>query len=79
MLLLIERSDPELKKCVDFDTLPFLLDIIQTHQLAPTGDPLVDADYAAQSYHTMKQLSGESIKNIVSDWRISIEFYKGLA
>ena len=34
--------------------------IIQTHQLAPTGDPLVDEDAAAQAYHTMKQNPGES-------------------
>ena len=37
-----------------------LLDIIQTHQLAPTGDPLVDEDAAIQAYHTMKQNPGES-------------------
>ena len=39
---------------------PFFVDIIQTHQLASTDDSPVDADSVAQSYHTMKQLSGES-------------------
>ena len=63
-----ERSETELKNCADFDTYSatkdqssFTLDIIQTHQLAPSGDPLVDADSSAQSYHTVNQLSGESI------------------
>ena len=44
-----ESSELEIKKCTECDTysgakdpLPFPLDIIQSHQLAPTGDPLVD-------------------------------------
>ena len=62
-----KRSEVEIKKCTDYDTyseakdpLPFLLDIIQSYQLAPTGDPLVNADAAVQAYHTMKQSSGGS-------------------
>ena len=65
-----------LKKCANFDTysaakdpIPFLLDIIQSHQLAPAGDPLVDANSAVQSYHTMKQLLSES----TNKYRIRME------
>ena len=67
MTNILEKSEAELEKCVDFDTyssaknpLPFIVDVIQTHQLAPTGDSLADTDSAVQSYRTMKQLSGES-------------------
>ena len=63
---IIERSEREIRKCTDFDIysaaydpLPFILDIIQTPQLAPTGDPLIDSDVAMQAYHTMKQQPGE--------------------
>ena len=51
------------------NALTFILIIIQTHQLAPTGDPLVDADSAVQSYHTIKQLSGEN----TNKYRIRME------
>ena len=61
---------------MDFDTysavrdpLPFILDIIQTRQLAQPVDPLVDADSAVQSYHTIKQLSGEN----TNKYRIRME------
>ena len=71
-----ERSEVEVKKCANYGTysaakgpLPLLLDIIQTHQLAPTGDPLVDEDAAVQAYHTMKQMPNESTNNIVYVWR----------
>ena len=57
-----ERSETEMRTCTDFDTysaakdpLPFILDIIQTHQISSTGDSLVDSDVAMQAYHTMKQ------------------------
>ena len=56
----------EIRQCTEFDIysaakdpLPYLLDIIQTYQLAPTGDPLVDADVAINACHTMTQLPGE--------------------
>ena len=62
-----EGSEIEMKKCTDYDTYcgandlsPFLLDVIESHQLAPTGDPLVDEDAAVPAYHTMKQNLGES-------------------
>ena len=42
---------------------------IQTRQSAPTSDPLVSADSAVDSYHAMKQLSGESINK----YRIRME------
>ena len=48
-----EWSEVEIKKCTNFE-------IIQTHQLAPTGDPLIDEDVAAQAYHTMKQNPAKS-------------------
>ena len=61
-----ERSEVEVRKCMDFNTysaakdpLPFIIDIIQTHQLAPTGDHLVDSVVAMQAYHIMKQQPGE--------------------
>ena len=57
-----ERSEERIKKCTEYDTysgakdpLPLLLYIIQAHQLAPTGDPLVDEDAPVQVYQTMKQ------------------------
>ena len=51
--------------CIDIysaanDPLPFLLDMTQTYLMAPTGDPFVDADSAAQSCRAKKQLSGET-------------------
>ena len=62
----LERSEIKIKKCTDYDTysgcrdpLPFLLGIVQTHQLAPTGDSPVDEDDAVQAYYTMKQNLGE--------------------
>ena len=48
--------------CISIPTVrqSILLNIIQIHQITPTGDPLVNNDSAAQSYHTMKQLPDES-------------------
>ena len=58
------------ERSVDFDTysatkdpFPFLVDVIETRPLAPTGDPLVDTDSVVQYYHTMKQLTSESNNN----------------
>ena len=66
-----ERSEVQIKKCTDDDTyseakdlLPFLLYIIQTRQLAPTRDPLVDWDAAVQAYCTIMQNPGESTKKV---------------
>ena len=47
-----ENNETEFKKCADFVTYSAAKD--------PTGDPLAYADSAPQSYHTMKQLFGES-------------------
>ena len=56
----------ESRKCTDYDTcstvknpLPFIPNIIQSRQLAPTGDPQADADVAIQAYFSTKQLPGE--------------------
>ena len=57
------------------DPLPLLIDIIQTHPLASTGDPLIYADSAVQSYHAVKQLSGET----TNKYRISLRLYKNFA
>ena len=53
----------EIRKCTNYDTytagknpLPIILDIIPSHQLAPTGAPLVNANVAIQAYHTMTEL-----------------------
>ena len=61
-----ERSEMDIRKCTDFDMYsaakepsPFLLDITQTQESAPTGELLVDNEVALQAYHTMKQLPGE--------------------
>ena len=63
--------------CSDYDTysaatviLPFLLNIIQTHQHAPSEDHLVDGDIAMQAYHTMNQLFGEPANR----YRVRMEY-----
>ena len=56
------------------DSLPFLLGAIQTHQLAPTGDLLVNANFAVQSYHTMKQLFDDN----TNKYRIRMEDKVGI-
>ena len=80
-----ERSEVEVKKCTDNDTysaakdpLPLLLHIIQTHQLAPTEDPLVDKDAAVQAYLTMKQNPGESTKKYRVRMKVQLRLWKAM-
>ena len=62
-----ERSELEISKCTDFyiysgakNLLHLMMVIIQTNQLAPTGDLLVYENAAIQAYHMVKQNPGES-------------------
>ena len=58
---ILERCEVKIKKYTDFDAyngakepLPLILEIIQTHQLTPTGDLLIDEDATVQAYPTTK-------------------------
>ena len=74
-----ERSEMEIRKCTDFDTfsaakdpLPFLLDIIQKHQLAPTGDSVVDANVAMQFTILLNSYLVNLLTDIVLDWKLKL-------
>ena len=55
-------------------TIPYLLvmDVIQTHQVALTGNPLIDENAAVQTYHVIKQNPDESTKIMVSEWKMRL-------
>ena len=60
MYALVEKNVSERSETMRLRVLNVLSGIIQTHQLAPTGDSLVDADATVQAYRIMKQSPGES-------------------
>ena len=73
------RSETDFKKCTDFniysaakDPLLFLSDIVQTHGLAPTRDPLGDADTAVQAYHICSNCVAKLPISVVLEWKLRL-------